>query len=416
MDTHLDRLKQFRSRLYQSLPRRADAIMDLIDALSANTIARSVVELSLSPLFRRGHSSLHDAIDAVLQNPGHSPYDNPRRDLEESLLGALLPELPLPSARPFWLFALDALSLSRPHARTLQDRSYVHKSDPGPSGTPVTVGHAYSLLVVLPERQPDDPPWAPVLSSRRVPSKRTAGDVGVEQIWDVLAVKDAPWTGQLVVCVIDSGYGNAPFLSDLADEPDLVLIPRLRGNRVFYHQPVRDPASKKRGAWYGKPFDLRKKKTWPEPDEVATKECQRAGGRTMIVEVRAWRDMLMSGTKQFRMHCHPFTLLRIECRDAVTGKPIFRRAMWLGVMGARRGEISLQQAFEAYLQRSDQEHSHRFLRQRLLLDAFQTPVTQHEENWILLSRLAHTSSCTLPARPRGRSRGHGRSPRRRRVR
>ena len=36
--------------MYQSLPRRADALMDLIDALSANTTARTVIELSLSPI------------------------------------------------------------------------------------------------------------------------------------------------------------------------------------------------------------------------------------------------------------------------------------------------------------------------------------------------------------------------------
>ncbi len=36
--------------------------MDLVDALSSNTTAQSVVELSLNPAFRRGYSALYKAV------------------------------------------------------------------------------------------------------------------------------------------------------------------------------------------------------------------------------------------------------------------------------------------------------------------------------------------------------------------
>ncbi len=45
--------KQFREKLYQSFNYRRDTVMDLVDAIAANTTARSPVELSLSSLFRR---------------------------------------------------------------------------------------------------------------------------------------------------------------------------------------------------------------------------------------------------------------------------------------------------------------------------------------------------------------------------
>ncbi len=45
--------EQFRAKLYQSFNYRRDTVMDLVDAIAANTTARSPVELSLSPLFRR---------------------------------------------------------------------------------------------------------------------------------------------------------------------------------------------------------------------------------------------------------------------------------------------------------------------------------------------------------------------------
>jgi len=44
----IESLKTFRQDLYDSFPGRADANMDLLDSLSANQTARSVVERSLS--------------------------------------------------------------------------------------------------------------------------------------------------------------------------------------------------------------------------------------------------------------------------------------------------------------------------------------------------------------------------------
>ena len=57
--------KQFRENLYQSFNYRRDTLMDLVDALSANTTARSPVELSLSTLFRREYSALYKGIQAL---------------------------------------------------------------------------------------------------------------------------------------------------------------------------------------------------------------------------------------------------------------------------------------------------------------------------------------------------------------
>ncbi len=53
-------LEQFRLEVYDWFPHRADALMDLLDAQSSTTAARSVVELSLNPLCRREYSSVHD--------------------------------------------------------------------------------------------------------------------------------------------------------------------------------------------------------------------------------------------------------------------------------------------------------------------------------------------------------------------
>lgn len=63
----LAQLRQFRQELYQLLPARRDALLDLLDALCSSPQARSVVELSLSPLFRQEYGSVSAAITHFFQ-------------------------------------------------------------------------------------------------------------------------------------------------------------------------------------------------------------------------------------------------------------------------------------------------------------------------------------------------------------
>jgi len=70
------------------------------------------------------------------------------------------------------------------------------------------------------------------------------------------------------------------------------------------------------------------------------------------------------------------------------GQPVFKRPLWLIVMGERRRELSLVEAWEAYARRYDVEHFFRFGKQRLLMAAYQTPDVEHEENWLELVSLA----------------------------
>ena len=55
-------LKAFRQDLYDLFPSRSDAIMDLIDSLSSQTNADSIVKLSLNAHHRRNHESTYAAI------------------------------------------------------------------------------------------------------------------------------------------------------------------------------------------------------------------------------------------------------------------------------------------------------------------------------------------------------------------
>src|SRR5260370_6159131 len=61
----LQRLRDFRSRLYGCLTLRSDALFELADAvLCADHAVTSLVQLCLEPEFTRGHGALYDALSA----------------------------------------------------------------------------------------------------------------------------------------------------------------------------------------------------------------------------------------------------------------------------------------------------------------------------------------------------------------
>ncbi|MCB9433400.1 MAG: hypothetical protein H6668_15615, partial [Ardenticatenaceae bacterium] len=55
-------LQQFRDTVYQALPKRADATMDLVDALTTTAPVESPVAVSENILFRRQFSSVYDVL------------------------------------------------------------------------------------------------------------------------------------------------------------------------------------------------------------------------------------------------------------------------------------------------------------------------------------------------------------------
>ena len=65
----LSKFKTFRDNIFQCFSARADATMELVDALSGNTDANSVVQLSLNPAFRRKYGSIRDAITNLAADP-----------------------------------------------------------------------------------------------------------------------------------------------------------------------------------------------------------------------------------------------------------------------------------------------------------------------------------------------------------
>lgn len=372
--------------------------MELVDAICSNPHARSVVEYSLTPCFRRSYSTIFKAINEM--------------EWDELATAQLLsPYLPQPQQRSFWLLGMDVTPQRRQFAHTLADRGMVYQANTIKGNKPVTVGHQHSTTVLLPEAEAGmSPSWVIPLMTRRVGTDEDKELVGSGQIDALLQEPKLPFGQSLCVDVGDSSYSKPACLHAKRHHRHLVTITRARGTRVFYRQFVSgnpDETNQPVGhpTWYGQRFALQEPESWHQPDEQATVIETSRRGQTYRVEIKAWHNMLMPGKhkpKRLPMHLHPFTLVQVLRYDA-KGQLACKRPLWLIVMGERRHELPLLDIYEAYGQRYDLEHFFRFGKQKMLLATFQTPADVREEKWWQLVHLAYVQlwlarhvACTLP--------------------
>jgi hypothetical protein len=381
MDKHdTQDLAQFRQTVYQNFNKRADTLMDLVDALCSQTRAKSVVELSLESCFRPSYSAIFKAINAY--RPG-----------EDDLAKLAGSDLPQPEQRPFWLLGVDVTSQPRPYARTLEESGFVYQPALIWGNKPVTIGHQYSTVALLPEKEAEQPaPWVVPLSCRRIKLEESKAQVGAAQIGALLGDERLPFHDQLTVEVGDSDYAQPLFLAANRAPGNLVSLVRSRGNRIYYRLAYRS-AKETGGApgHYGQPFKLKDPRTWGAADETARLPVTSRRGRHGQVIIQAWHNLIMKGKhkpRRLRMYDYPFTLVRIVLLDE-DGQPLFKHPLWLLLVGERRHELSLEAIYRTYAQRSDLEHFFRFGKQKLLLADYQTPDVAREERWWQLAHLAY---------------------------
>jgi hypothetical protein len=384
------RLQQFRCQLSEILTDKTDATINLIDALTANLKARSVCELSLSALYRYQYSSVYDSIDCFFKAES-LPSDASRRKQQRPLC-SLVVEAVLESEDNKWMqIGIDSTSIARQYARTLADKTMVYCPNPIAGNKPITIGHRYVVLCYLPQKsQKTAPPWAPPLSVRRISSLEKETSVSAQQLTSLFESQVAGIESRKCLCVVDSGLSAIEFLATAAKLPNLVTIARLRSNRVVYHSPQPEVEPPKRGhpRWYGHRFALNDQSTQAPPDQVAEMSQMTRRGKRLTICIAAWQNMRVRGNRAHQMHHFPFTLHKVTVTDE-SGSARFKRPIWLAVFGKNRAEVSLQEVYEAYRQRYDIEHFFRFGKQRLLLDKYQTPDVEHEENWVQIAQLAY---------------------------
>ena len=353
--------RQFRADIYGNFQKRADAMFELIDALSSDTQARSPVELSLSPFFRRQYSSIYDGLDEW-------QYD------AAALEAVLLQALPEPESDSFRLWGLDETPRRRQYAYTLKDRGYVYVPNPVAGNKPVTIGYNYSALAHIDLAGPST--WAPPWTIDRTPTDWTGVDVGLEQAIRLSLSDEKHWH----VVVADSKYGTPLYIASLYQLPNVTGVTRLRARRNLYHEPS-TYSGHGRPCIHGDIFKVHDPETWGEPGELYEFTEKDSKGRERHIVIQVWKGMHF----QEAPRC-PFDLLRVASYDA-DGQLLFKHPLWLMVSGHRR--LPAKEARKVYLRRSTEEHLFRFLKQKLLFEAAEMGSVEQDERWINVVGLAY---------------------------
>ena len=433
----LERLREFRSRLYECLTRRADALFELADAvLCADHAVTSLVRLCLEPEFTRGHGALYDALSAgridderlfsLLAAELPQAVDGPEalawiaerdvidRALLEQALAGLSPDgaAQVRDACARWTrlrFAVDATAYPRPDAWCSPGREHVHNGACHCRGSSKTApGWEYQFTAAVGHLRTA---WAALLDvARTTPATRTSATIA--QVKSVLRRLRAAGPGREAapLFIFDAGYSAAALTDGLLGCPVHVLV-RLAAGSVFYADPVTwqgrygrparrgpavhclEPADFTAGAGHGPRGRKKPLPPNPEPGETLTLPDTPLYG---TVRAEAWHGVhpLIHGDRGWfagRTHLPVLrgTLVHVTVERLPDGRDP-HRAMWLWHAGP--GPLSLDELWRAYLARFDIEHAFKLLKGALGLTAAKVRAPEQADRW---ARLLMTACAQL---------------------
>ncbi len=344
-------IHQFRQEVYQSLEQRADAGLDLIDALTSAPVVESPVAMSESPLFRRNFSSVYDFLKKGLMNKAQL-----RRTLHRCQPEAM------ERIAGYEVYAVDCTEAEHPEADTLPDRHQTRKG----KFAPKIIGHRYSWVARLGQWRTS---WCWPQDVQRVATETTDSRVAAEQVQELDQKSDQP-----KVIVADSLYGNDYFLRIFLVVTTVFALVRLRSNRVLYEEPPPHNGKRGRPRKHGAKFKLK------EPSR-AHDRCELFSLLGQTVWLQAWHNLHF-----YRLPFLVGMVLRVEFLRA-DGTPRYKRPLYLFWTGPTT--MSLSALCRMYLWRFAIEHMFRFLKQHMGLSSSRSPALSHNSRWMWCCALAY---------------------------
>jgi hypothetical protein len=343
----LSGLSRFRAGFYDCLTARADALFELADAaICAGGPVTSLVELSLEPVFRRGHGALYDAL------AGGAVDEERLRDL---LAGQLPADAPL-------MFGIDATTFPRPNAECSPDRGLHYAPCRCDGDRKVVPGWQFQWVMGL---EWGSSSWTLPVDARRLAEGACPVTATASQIRDLAgrlnrrqgqAGRPAP------LFILDQGYAAAALTHALGDL-EVQLLVRIAGDRVFYdgRPGPRKPGPGRNGV-HGQRFELAAPvQERPADQQLIVPDTSRYGR----VEVRAWHGLhqKVQRTGYFaglaeqlhtRLPVIEGTVIEVRVERLPDGRSP-HRTMWLWHSGPQPPDLDM--CWRAYLRRFDMEHT-----------------------------------------------------------
>jgi hypothetical protein len=347
------RLAGFRKEFYACLPRRADALFELADAvLCAPGPVTSLPELSLAFVPRRGHGALYDGLACG---------------------------------------EVDLARLRVADAECSPGRLHCHRPCRCDGIRQTIPGWPYSMVVALESGRSS---WTAPLDAVRVGPDDDVTEVTAAQLREV--IDRLHQAGQCtdgdppVPIVTDSGYDIVRLAWLLADLP-VQLLGRVRADRVFYAPPGTPHPHGGRPRRHAHPLKLSDPASWPEPEATSTSTSDRYG--TVVVNAYGRRHQRL--TRRGDWHQHPGllpivegTLIQVRV-DRLPGQRA-PKPLWLWHSHPDPVDLDLVRIFAAFCRRYDAEHTFRFCKQTLgwTRPRVRNPAQADRWTWLILAAYA----------------------------
>lgn len=374
------------------------ALLNLVFALCSYQAAQSVVELSLSPIYRYEHTSIYKVIERLAKD------SRMYTECQSAILQLCLRYLCLASNKRIRL-QTDVTPLLKPHSPSLADRQYVKVSNSVIKGNkPISIGYPLSCIHWSAEYK-----WSLPLVRSRVSSEQTASSLAVEQLESLLEVLEEQLDLELIINTADSAYTQASYLCPLYEKENLVNITRFRyGTKVYTAATGDNPTGAKKvydkefhlrdatrtitgkAAKTGKAYEKEQISIFDLPhSEKQFLDTQTTKGKALHIELYRWNGLKMRSKNGHNMKHKAFDLLGVKVFDATSKKLVFKRTMFVCIFGKKRAKVTTREAYWDYRHRYDIEPSFRFNKQKLFLDSYGGESVQHIDNFLLVNQLAN---------------------------
>jgi len=344
-------ISEFREAVYQKVTWRSGAILDLIDALTANGHVQSPVALSESSLFRRKFSSVYNALaNGQLDTGLKDVLINSQGENWEKIAG-------------YEIHAVDATPNERMSAETLPDRGALKSQQKDP----VRYGHKYSWLVRLVQSGTS---WVAPEDIERIGTETTDTKLAARQVKDLEERNKHP-----KVVTADSRYRDRHFLGAFADLENTHALVRLQNNQKLSQEPAPKPEGS-RGAprKHGADFRLSAIERKPDANQVFFLGKQK-------VRVRVWYKLHFK-----RLAKVPGSVVCVEFLKE-DDTPRYKRPIWLFWTGPEN--VTPQDLCRMYLWRFAIEHLFRFLKQHMGLNSNRSTNLESLQRWMWVVALAY---------------------------
>lgn len=392
-------------------------LISILLSLGSEVTSKSVTELSKSSFFQYHYSIISKVAKELSLKLDLYDYDfaldnckvtanNFRQNLWKHCMSYSPPS-------SCYKLASDFTTNRKPNSNCLASRGYVQiPNNKIRSNQPIDIGYYYSYvnLGLYDEEHPQS--WSCPLDNIRLGLGDNGLEVASKQLLGLMECSDLPFKkAARVVNSADSGYAQPSYIEPLISKcTNLNLVIRLRAGMKVYRPYQGEQNEKGRTKVYDDiPYYLQYEceKTFSHPktkisyqkaqtpifalqaDETYEFETQTRKQRQLIIVLSRWNNLLLRGTREYKMDNHSFDLVAVECVDKETGELVFKRPMFLSFWGENRETYQLQDIENDYRHRYDIEVHNRFSKQQLLMDKYQTPEVSHLDAWTWIVQLTY---------------------------